>query len=62
VDIAGADTEVPPASDVPTATPPAVLPATGAPQTMGWFGGGGAALVLVGGVTIWLHRRMRSAI
>jgi LPXTG-motif cell wall-anchored protein len=62
VDIAGVQTEVPPASAVASTPPAAVLPATGAPQMMGWFGGSGVVLVLVGGLTLWLQRRMRSVV
>ncbi len=62
VDLAGVETEIPPSTNVHTTPPSAVLPATGAPQMMGWFGGGGAALVMVGGLTLWLQRRMRSTV
>ena len=73
VDLAGVETELLPAAAVvppgvtapaalPTAQPtalPAALPATGAPGGLGLFGLGGAGLVLAGGLTIWLQRRMK---
>ncbi|HET9861459.1 MAG TPA: hypothetical protein VFQ19_16905 [Nocardioidaceae bacterium] len=60
-DIAGVEDEVPPVLDVPAAPrPPTALPATGAPEMMGLVGTGGIALVLMGALTLWMQRRMRS--
>ncbi|HJR37212.1 MAG TPA: hypothetical protein VJ819_02405 [Nocardioidaceae bacterium] len=60
-DIAGVEDEVPPVLDAPAAPrPPTALPATGAPEMMGLVGAGGIALVLLGGLTLWMQRRMGS--
>jgi len=56
-DVAGVETVRPPA-DV-SASPPAVLPATGSPDLLGLIGGSGMGLLMAGGLTIWLHRRNR---
>ncbi|HET6624957.1 MAG TPA: LPXTG cell wall anchor domain-containing protein, partial [Nocardioidaceae bacterium] len=59
--IAGVEDEIPPAVVAPVAnaaTPPAgVLPNTGASDLTELLGAGGLALVMVGGMTLWLRRR-----
>ena len=67
-DIAGVETVRPPAVvpvavppvAVPAAPPAGVLPATGTPDLLGLLGGGGMGLLMLGGLTIWLHRRIRA--
>ena len=56
-DIAGVEKVRPPAA-VPGSPPAGVLPATGAPDLLGLLGGGGVGLLMLGGLAIWLHRRI----
>jgi len=63
-DVAGVETVRPPAAVpvvVPVEQPKAVLPATGAPDLLGLLGGSAVGLLMLGGLTLWLHRRMRVA-